>query len=95
MVGYPNADILVSFPDIIMSKVSPRLFNKEIGLILIGRFVGEILRQIGHLDLRKPFSENTIVGKLVQDVNYGSMDHFVRSFLKTYRPNSDWSRNPF
>ena len=68
MVGYPNADILVSFPDIIMSKVSPRLFNKEIGLILIGRFVGEILLQIGHLDLRKPFSENTIVGKLIQEI---------------------------
>ena len=79
MVGYPNADILVSFPDIIMSKVSPRLFNKEIGLILIGRFVGEILLQIGHLDLRKPFSENTIVGKLVQYVNRCPADHLLKN----------------
>ena len=77
IVGFPNADILVSLPDIIMSKVSPRLFNKEIGLILIGRFVGEIPLQIGHLDLTKPFSENIIVEKLVQNMNHSSVDHFV------------------
>ena len=81
MVGYPNADILVSFPDIIMSKVSPRLFNKEIGLILIGRFVGEILLQIGHLDLRKPFSENTIADPKREQF---PVDHLVENFSKLF-----------
>ena len=84
MVGHPNADILVSFPDIIMSNLSPRLFNKEIGLILIGRFVGEILLQIGHLDLRKPFSENITVKKHVPNVDLCSVDHLVQNVSKSF-----------
>ena len=47
IVGYPNADILVSLSDIIMSKISSRLQNKEIGFIKsVGLSVKSSLQQL-------------------------------------------------